>query len=81
MHARVSTSFTHGPTELAEQFAAHHPGAEVPLNGAGSSAPVQQSVPPASTDVLAAAHGRGMAGAVDGDRGREVLTGAGFGGL
>ena len=52
-------------TQLAEDFEAGHPGVEVALNFAGSSALVQQLTEGASADVLATADERTMARAVD----------------
>ncbi|MFI7493861.1 molybdate ABC transporter substrate-binding protein [Kocuria sp. M4R2S49] len=63
VHAAASLTDTF--TELAEQFEAQHPGVEVRLNFAGSSALVQQLTEGAAADVLATADERSMAGAVD----------------
>lgn len=63
VHAAASLTDTF--TELAERFEAQHPGVEVSLNFAGSSALVQQLSAGAPADVLATADERSMAGAVD----------------
>lgn len=64
LDVHAAASLTDAFTELAELFEAQHPGVEVSLNFAGSSALVQQLTAGASADVLATADERSMAGAV-----------------